>query len=50
MFILSKQPSIANQFLAEYKKQISYADLTGFSGCSVAEKLNVIELYVNGIE
>jgi zinc D-Ala-D-Ala carboxypeptidase len=41
---------LANQFLAEYKKQISYTDLTGFSGCHVAEKLKVIEIYVNGIE
>lgn len=41
---------LANQFLAEYKKQISYADLTGFSGSGVAEKLKVIEIYVNGIE
>jgi LAS superfamily LD-carboxypeptidase LdcB len=37
-------------FLEEYKKQISYSDISGFNGSQVASELKVIETYVQGIE
>jgi LAS superfamily LD-carboxypeptidase LdcB len=41
---------LSEVYLQEYKKQISYTDLVGFSGCSAAQALKVIEVYVCGIE
>jgi hypothetical protein len=41
---------LSGPFLEEYKKQISYTDITGFSGSQVAAELKVIETYVQGIE
>ncbi|MBS1682996.1 MAG: M15 family metallopeptidase [Bacteroidetes bacterium] len=37
-------------FLEEYKKQITYSDITGFSGSKTAEALNVISYYVAGVD
>lgn len=37
-------------YLAEYNRQITYTDITGFQGSTQAEALRVIEDYVNGIE
>lgn len=41
---------LSGPYLEEYKKQISYTDITGFSGSDVASELKVIETYVQGIE
>ena len=40
---------LAQQFLGQYNKQISYADIKGFDGSLVAEEIGAIEKYVNGI-
>lgn len=40
---------LAQQFLQQYNEQVSYADIEGFVGSSVAEKIGAIEKYVNGI-
>jgi LAS superfamily LD-carboxypeptidase LdcB len=40
---------LSNEFLNEYKKQLSYTDLSGFKGAEVGAKLNVIENYVDGV-
>lgn len=40
---------LSSQLLREYKKQISYQDITGYKGSEVAIKLNVIEKYVDGV-
>ncbi|MGB3850009.1 MAG: M15 family metallopeptidase [Tunicatimonas sp.] len=40
---------LAQQFLRQYNRQIGYADIDGFEGCSVAESVEAIERYVNGI-
>ncbi|MFM7855850.1 MAG: M15 family metallopeptidase [Flammeovirgaceae bacterium] len=40
---------LSKEFLKEYKKQISYSDLSGFRGAEVGPKLNVIENYVDGV-
>ncbi len=40
---------LAQQFLRQYNEQVSYADIRGFDGSSVAEKIGAIEKYVNGI-
>jgi len=40
---------LAEQMLAEYNRQITYADFTGFSGAEAAKELRVIEDFVNGI-
>ncbi|MDZ4823724.1 MAG: M15 family metallopeptidase [Flavobacteriales bacterium] len=41
---------LAKKFLADYNRQISYTDITDFSGCAQAQPLEVIREYVNGIE
>jgi LAS superfamily LD-carboxypeptidase LdcB len=41
---------LSGPFLEEYQKQISYSDISGFSGSNVALELKVIETYVQGIE
>ena len=40
---------LAQQFLRQYNEQVSYADIKGFDGSSVAEEIGAIEKYVNGI-
>jgi zinc D-Ala-D-Ala carboxypeptidase len=40
---------LAKEFLAEYKKQIRYDDITGFAGSETATTLNVITNYVDGV-
>ncbi len=40
---------LAQQFLQQYNEQISYADIVGFDGSSVAEEIGAIQKYVNGI-
>ncbi len=40
---------LAQQFLRQYNERISYADIVGFDGSSVAEEIGAIEKYVNGI-
>ena len=40
---------LAQQFLRQYNKQVNYADIKGFDGSSVAEEIEAIEKYVNGI-
>ena len=40
---------IANQLLEDYKKLISYSDITDFSACEYAEELNIFEEFVFGI-
>ncbi len=40
---------LSSRLLQEYKKQISYQDITGFKGSEVAIKLSVIEKYVDGV-
>ncbi len=39
----------SERFLEQYNQEIAYADLTGFAGCEVAEAIQVIAVYVNGI-
>ena len=41
---------LSEQFLEEYEKQVTYEDITGFSGSSYAEEVKAIEHYVMGIE
>ena len=38
-----------NQLLKDYKKLISYSDITDFSACEFAEELNIFEEFVFGI-
>ena len=40
---------LAKDFLNEYKKQIQYEDINGFSGGETAKSLQVIEKYVDGV-
>lgn len=40
---------LSGALLAEYGKQITYKDITGFAGDSVAKKLSVITNYVQGV-
>ena len=40
---------IAGPMLDAYNRTISYSELTGFSGCSSADKARVFEDFVNGI-
>ena len=40
---------LSKLFLEEYKKQISYADITGFEGSDQALSLRVISNYVDGV-
>ncbi|MEK6478428.1 M15 family metallopeptidase [Catalinimonas sp. 4WD22] len=40
---------LASQFLKQYNEKISYAELGGFDGGSVAEEIEAIRKYVNGI-
>lgn len=41
---------LAQPMLKAYKMQVTYKDITGFSGSESAEKLNIISTYVLGIE
>ena len=40
---------IANQLLKDYKKLMTYSDITDFSACEFAEELNIFEEFVFGI-
>ncbi|MEN9638726.1 MAG: hypothetical protein RLZZ262_594 [Bacteroidota bacterium] len=40
---------IAREMHRQFKSNIAYADITGFSGCKEAEGLNVFATYVDGI-
>lgn len=40
---------LAKQYLDFYNQHITYKDITGFKGAELAEQLDVIKLYVNGI-
>lgn len=40
---------IANKYLIFYNLNISYNDITGFTGSELAEELNIFQNYVNGI-
>jgi LAS superfamily LD-carboxypeptidase LdcB len=40
---------LSKELLKEYKKQIRYADISGFKGSEVAKKLKVIDSYVDGV-
>ncbi len=40
---------LSSQMLRQYNSKISYSNLTGFAGSGTAEKIRVIEDYVNGI-
>ena len=40
---------ISKQCITAWKSKVSYANIAGFSGSETAEKLNVIEDYVLGI-
>ena len=40
---------LSKNLLEEYKKQIQYEDITGFSGNETASSLQVIEKYVDGV-
>jgi LAS superfamily LD-carboxypeptidase LdcB len=40
---------LAQQFLRQYNEQVSYADINGFDGSSVAKEIGAIEKYVNSI-
>jgi hypothetical protein len=41
---------IANKLLEDYRKLITYSDITDFSASEFAEDLQIIEEYVFGIE
>jgi D-alanyl-D-alanine carboxypeptidase len=40
---------LSGMFLQQYKQQIQYTDIRGFAGSEVAEKMQVIEKYVEGV-
>lgn len=40
---------LAKGFLADYKQQVGYGEITGFQGSETAEPLQVIDHYVGGI-
>lgn len=40
---------LAGQYLQAYNETISYRDIAGFDGCQLAERNNMIGVYVNGI-
>ena len=40
---------LAKGFLAQYKENVHYEDITGFAGSDVGKELNVIDNYVGGI-
>ena len=40
---------LANSYLQYYNQHITYSDIAGFEGANWAQKLDVIELYVNGV-
>lgn len=40
---------LSKMFLAEYKNEIQYSDITGFLGSETAVSLQVIEKYVDGV-
>ena len=41
---------IAKQYLKKYNQLISYSDISGFEGDTLAKKIQAIKLYVNGID
>ncbi len=41
--------SIANQYLSDYKKTITYKDITGFMGSETSITLDIIKNYILGI-
>jgi len=40
---------LSKVFLEEYRKQVNYNDITGFLGSEVAQPLQVIDKYVDGV-
>lgn len=40
---------LAQELLADYKAHVGYEDISGFKGSDIAEQLNIIEYYVDGI-
>lgn len=40
---------LSGVFLKEYKKQVTYADITGFAGSQAAQPMDVIKNYVEGV-
>ncbi|HTH54749.1 MAG TPA: M15 family metallopeptidase [Cyclobacteriaceae bacterium] len=40
---------LSNGFLEEYKRQVHYSDIAGFAGSEIAESLQVIDKYVEGV-
>ena len=40
----------ANQLLEDYRKLITYSDITDFSASNFTEELNIIEEFVFGIK
>ncbi len=41
---------IAQKLTEQYSEKIQFSDITPFMGCEYAEPLNVIKIYVNGIQ
>lgn len=41
---------LSKEYLKQYNEMITYTDFTGFKGSSTAEELDVISIYVNGID
>ena len=41
---------LSGQFLEEYNKKVTYKDIKGFAGSSVAPSIDVIRNYVNGVD
>mgnify|MGYP000312507363 FL=1 len=40
---------LANQYLKFYNSNITYDDITGFTGSELADDLNIIKDFVNGV-
>jgi vancomycin permeability regulator SanA/LAS superfamily LD-carboxypeptidase LdcB len=41
---------LANQYLEQYNKKISYSDISGFSGSEKAKEIGMIKNFVNGVD
>jgi hypothetical protein len=41
--------SLAKKYLEYYNTKISYEDITDFEGSELAEELNIVKYFVNGI-
>jgi len=40
---------LSGEFLNQYKKEVTYKDITGFEGSEVAKPMGVIKNYVEGV-